>query len=155
MKTLPENFRQVLFLASRVFVGFVFAYAGFAKLTEPIENLHGAMAQYQVIPYAWIPFISSILPWAEFLTGVFLILGYAPKIFSACAAFLCFSFLLVLGSSDALLNPSVHCGCFGQNGIQMTAQQMFILDMVNLVLSLRLYTLPTHPWSLDSFLKKS
>ncbi len=82
---------------ARVFVGLVFAYAGFSKLTEPLANFQGVIAEYRVIPYGWTPAIAMGMPWLEFIFGIFMILGYAPRVTASVLFFLCFGFLVVLG----------------------------------------------------------
>lgn len=151
------KFRDLAWVAARIFVGFVLAYAGYSKLTEPIENFRGMLANYEVLPYALLQPVAAVTPWVELISGGFLILGYAPRWSSLAAAGLCLTFLLVLGSSDLFLNAgSKECGCFGQNGpIHLTLHQVFALDAVNFALSLRLFFLKEYPFSLDRFLRKA
>ena len=142
-------------VAARIFLGFVFAYAGFSKLTEPVENFRGVIAEYRVIPYVFIPAVSLVMPWIEFVSGIFAVIGYAPRASSLILAVLCGGFLLVLGSSQLLLDSApVTCGCFGQGGLHLTVRQVFLLDAVNLAFGLKLYSLRDHPFSLDRLLKK-
>ena len=142
-----------IWFAARLFIGLVFAYAGFSKLTEPIENFRGAIAEYQVLPYSWLPFIAAVVPWMEFFSGIFMMLGYAPKITSLVLAFLCFSFLMILGASDAWLEGSKDCGCFGQGGlIHLSVRQVIALDFFNFLVSLKLFSLKNYPLSLEKWL---
>ena len=152
LKSKASNFFWFL---ARVFVGFFLAYAGFTKLIAPIENFRGVLAQYQVIPYAFLPFIAHVVPWLEFLAGVFMILGYAPRFTSLAAASLFLSFLIVLGASNVLLDSgSKDCGCFGEGSlIHLTVHQIFILDFLNMLLSLKLAALKNQPLSLDNLLR--
>ena len=141
-------------LIARIFVGLVFAYAGFTKLTEPIENFRGAIAQYEIIPYDWITVIAFVMPWVEFLAGIFMMIGYAPRLSSFVLAANSLSFLIILGSSDALLDSAkTDCGCFGQNSfIHLTVRQVFLLDLTNFFLAIKLFSIKTHPLSLDQWL---
>ena len=142
-------------LYARIFVGLILAYAGFTKLVEPIENFRGVVASYPVIPYVLSPLIAAVLPWIELFAGVFLIIGYAPRLSAMAAAALFFGFLIVLGSSDALLESGKDCGCFGQGAlIHLTTQQVFVLDLINFLLALKLCSLKDSPLSLDHWLKK-
>ena len=132
----------------------IFTYAGFSKLTEPVENFRGIIAQYEVIPYALVPFLAAVLPWMEFIFGVFLILGYAARVSALVLGLLSFGFLMVLGSSHVLLGSvPVSCGCFGEGGLHLTVRQIFILDIANTAIGFKLYSLKVHPFSLDSKLK--
>src|SRR4051812_17610169 len=102
MKSSSASF---LFLA-RLFMGVIFTYAGFTKLLEPMGNFRGAIADYEVFPYAIVPLIAYVLPWIEFVFGIFMLIGYAPRISALVLALLSFGFMIVLGSSNALLESS-------------------------------------------------
>ena len=145
-----------LLLFGRIFLGLIFAYAGFSKLMEPVENFRGAVAQYEVIPYALTPVIAAVLPWFEFVFGSFMILGFATRLAVFVLGALSLGFLLVLGSSHVLLGASpLSCGCFGANSpIHLTVRQVFLLDLVDLFLAFKLYSQKSHSFSLDALLKK-
>lgn len=153
--SLKEKSSRIFWFLARIFVGLVFAYAGFTKLTEPIENFRGVLAQYEVIPYALLPFIAFVVPWLELIAGVFMILGYAPRLAAIATTFLCLNFLIVLGASNALLDSgSKDCGCFGEGSlIHLTVHQIFVLDFLNMLLSLKLASRKFHPLSLDNLLR--
>ena len=152
------NDRRALaaYLIGRFFLGAVFFYAGLAKLTEPSENFRGILAQYEVIPYAAVPFIAAVLPWIEFLAGAFLMLGYLPRWSALTLALLSLGFLIVLGSSELLLGSTpASCGCFGDGPIHLTVRQVFILDIADLAIGLKLCALHDHPFSVDRLLSKA
>lgn len=139
----------------RIFVGLVFAYAGFTKLSAPIENFRGVLTHYEIIPYAFVPWIAAILPWIEITAGSFMILGYAPRLSAVVLAGLCAGFLLVLGTSDELIKGAQDCGCFGEGSlIRLSARQVFALDIFNFLLALKLYSIKNHPLSLDGRLSR-
>ena len=156
---IPQNKSSpaIGWFAARLFLGLVFGYAGFSKLIEPVENFRGAIAGYQIIPYGWTAFIAAGMPWLEFIFGVFMILGYAPRLSALILFFLSFGFLVVLGASRALLDPMAKdCGCFGERGlIHLTVRQVFVLDSVNLLAALKLFLRKDDPWSMDAWLRKS
>ena len=141
-------------LAARIFVGAIFAYAGYAKLLEPYENFRGAIANYQGIPYGLTEPIARVLPWLELFFGVSLILGYLPRVSALALALFSFCFLMVLGASNVLLDAGAKdCGCFGEGGIiHLTVHQVFFLDLLNFFLGLKLYSLKEHPASLEKLL---
>lgn len=136
--------------AARVFMGLIFAYAGYSKLIMPYENFRGALAHYEVIPYPLTAPIAYILPWCELFFGVFLILGYLPRISAAALGFFSLCFLIVLGASNVLLESGgKDCGCFGQGGpIHLTVHQVFLLDLLNLFLGIKLFSLKEHSFGL-------
>lgn len=140
----------------RILAGLIFAYAGFSKLIEPYENFRGMINHYELFPYSWSTPIALILPWFEFIFGIFMILGYLPKMTSLVLAGMSLSFLVVLGASNALLDDAgKDCGCFGQMGpIHLKVWQVFIMDILLMGFCLFASTLKKHPFSLDSLLKK-
>lgn len=123
---------------------------------EPIENFRGNLAEYEVIPYALLPLVALTVPWAEFLSGVFMILGLALPLTALVQGFMCFSFLVVLGSSHVLLDSiNKECGCFGLNSpIRLTVWQVFIMDFINLAIAVKLFGEKKTILSLDGFLAK-
>ncbi len=147
--------KDILWVAARVFIGFVFAYAGYSKLTAPWENFRGAIASYEVIPYALVPLIARIMPWFELGAGVFMILGYAPKASAILTAMMSLGFLIVLGASNVLFESGgKDCGCFGEGAlIHLTVHQIFLLDLFDFFASLKLASLKDYPVSLDRLLK--
>lgn len=146
----PTDF---FWFGARIFLGLVFAYAGFSKLMEPVANFRGILAQYEVIPYSLVPMIALILPWFEFILGVFLILGYVPRLSAFLLTLFSFIFLMVLGSSKLLLGAiPISCGCFGEGGIHLSVRQVFLLDLADLVLGFQLFLRKNHPWSLEGLI---
>lgn len=146
---------DLFWFIARILIGFIFVYAGFSKLTEPIENFRGAITEYDVFPYAWVPLIALVVPWIELILGAFLLVGYAPKWSSRGIALLSLGLVIMLASSDMLIHSgSKICGCFGQNGpIRLTLHQVFAMDIVFFLLSLKLSGQKSFLWSLDSWLK--
>ena len=148
--------RSLLFWTfARVAVGLILAYAGLSKLMEPVANFQATLAKYGVFPLAWIPWMARTVPWFEWILGSFLIVGYAPRFASLGGALLTLSFLITLGSSRLFLESgSSDCGCFGQSGLHLSLRQIFMVDLVNFLVLLRLSRLPFHPGSLHNFLVK-
>lgn len=146
----------VLNLLFRVWIGFIFAYAGYGKLMEPVANFRGSLAEYQVIPYAWLTFISLTVPWVEFISGVFMILGLALPLTALVQAGMCFCFLTVIGSSQMILESAgKECGCFGLTSpIRLTVWQVFIMDIINFAIAIKLMMDKKTILSLDGFLSK-
>lgn len=139
----------------RVFVGLVFAYAGFTKLLEPSANFEAALLKYGVFSPQWIPWMAQSVPWVEWVLGSLLIVGYAPRLVSTGTSLLSLAFLMTLGSSRLLLESgSTDCGCFGQSGLHLTLRQVFLLDLFSLVVSLRIFFLEKFPLTVHSLLLK-
>ncbi len=148
------KFQDFGWVLLRVFMGLVFAYAGYMKLLEPIENFRGALASYEVLPYALVPLLAHTVPWVELIFGVFMIAGYAVRPTALVLSFLALCFVLIIASSSAILERGFKdCGCFGQSGpIRLTVYQVFILDILNFFLGLKLFSIKRHLFSLDAWL---
>jgi len=150
---MSEKGYRILFLG-RIFVGLIFAYSGFTKLMEPVENFQGAMAAYEIIPYVLIPFLAHIIPWIEFFFGVFLILGYLPRISALVLATLSGSFILLILTTRIVTGAlPADCGCFGEGSlIHLKPLQVVLMDICNAIIGIRLALLKDHPFSLSSAL---
>lgn len=151
---MPEKSYKVLFLG-RIFLGLVFAYSGFTKLMDPVENFQGAMATYEIIPYALIPLLARLIPWIEFLAGAFLILGYLPRVSALVLAFMSACFVILILATRVVTGalPS-DCGCFGEGSlIHLNPYQVLAMDICNTFIGIRLALLKVHPFGLAAFLK--
>ena len=151
---MSEKSYKILFLG-RMFLGLVFAYSGFIKLMEPVENFQGGMAAYDIIPYAVIPFLARMIPWVEFLFGAFLVVGYLPRISAVVLAFMSWSFILLIVTTRIVTGAlPANCGCFGEGSlIHLKPMQVLIMDACNTLIGIRLALLKDHPFSLAAFLK--
>lgn len=151
---MPGKSYKILFLG-RMFLGFIFAYSGFSKLVEPVENFQGAMTAYEIIPYAVVPFLAHVIPWIEFLFGAFLISGYLPRVSALVLAVMSLSFVfLILTVRIVTGTLPADCGCFGEGSlIHLKPLQVFIMDVCNTFIGIRLALFKAHPCSLAAFLK--
>ncbi len=154
MKLSREDFWG---LAFRFFLGGIFVLAGFSKLMEPVENFRGAIADYQLLPYALVPWVAQVFPWLELFFGFFMLAGYLPRLTGAVLASFSSIFILFLTASDKLLSGAgQNCGCFGQNGfIRLTVWQVALLDLAILAAGIYLARRKSFPFSLDAWLRKS
>ena len=151
---MPGKSYKILFLG-RMFLGLVFAYSGFTKLMEPVENFQGGMAAYEIIPYAVIPFLARVIPWIEFLFGSFLILGYLPRVSALVLAVMSWSFVLLILTTRIVTGAlPADCGCFGEGSlIHLKPMQVLVMDICSTLIGIRLVLCKTHPFSLATFLK--
>ena len=142
-------------VVTRIAVGAIFAYAGWVKLYEPRGNFEATLLRYGVFSPQWIPWIALILPWAEWLLGFLLIVGYAPRLTAGGLAGLSLVFLATLASSQILLEPGgSDCGCFGQSGLHLSMRQIFVVDLVSLTVALRWLFARRFPLTLHGLLLK-
>ncbi len=107
MKFLENKF---VIIALRLVIGGIFIYASIGKLLNP-EDFGRAIRGYDLLPLGSISFLSVILPFVEFLSGLFLILG----IFKRGSTFIIIAMLLafLIGLTQAYARGlSIDCGCF-------------------------------------------
>jgi uncharacterized membrane protein YphA (DoxX/SURF4 family) len=145
---------KILWTVLRVLIGVLFAYAGFSKLLEPMENFAAVLSSYEIIPtFAVVP-IAILLPWIEWICGCLLLVGYAPRQTAVILAAVTFAFLTVLAISFFTGSfEGRDCGCFGEGGLHLSTRQVFVMDLINFSILLRLFFLRSFPWSLDALLK--
>lgn len=150
-----EKTYRILFLG-RVFLGLVFAYSGFTKLMEPVENFQGGMAAYEIIPYAVVPFLARVIPWIEFVFGAFLITGYLPRVSALVLAGMSWSFILLIVTTRLVTGAlPADCGCFGEGSlIHLKPLQVLAMDIANTIIGLRLVLVKDHPFGLSALLRR-
>lgn len=102
--------RKAAILWMRILLGGVFVWASTYKILHPAA-FAGVIANYQLLPDAWVNGFAVTLPWLELLLGFFLIFGiWLP------GAVVLSNLLLVVFSGALLFNVArgldIHCGCF-------------------------------------------
>jgi putative oxidoreductase len=92
-----------LALILRVYVGCFFLYASLSKIPYPAQFAE-AVAAYQIIPYWFLNVGALMLPWIEFVSGLFLIIGLMLIMFTA----------MIL--TNMYWGASITCGCYDTVG---------------------------------------
>lgn len=147
--------REALWAITRIIPGVVLLYAGWSKLNEPAANFEAALLRYGVLSPQWIPWIARVLPWLEWFWGGFLVVGYLPRVAAIACSLLSLGFLVVLTSSHLFLQSGgSDCGCFGSAGLHLSIHQIFVVDLLNLMIGLRLVFSKRYPWSIHALLVK-
>lgn len=108
MKEFFQN-KTVLFIL-RLIIGGLFIYAAIPKITDP-KAFASIVKGYQLFPIWSVNLIAIILPYIEFLTGLFLILGFWKKANAAIIGTLLFFFIIGLVQAYAR-GLEINCGCF-------------------------------------------
>ncbi len=139
----------VVRLCARALVGAVFAYAGFLKLMEPPANFQAVLEHYPLLPAALAPFLARTVPWAEWLGGMFLLIGYMTRAGALLLTLLSLGFVAVLTGSVFGPKAAESCGCFG-SGLALTVRQAYLLDWATLLLGIFLFRLESHPFALEN-----
>ncbi len=147
---------RLFWLAVRIFIGGVFAYAGFMKLIEPRANFEAALMNYPLIPSHLIPFTAGVIPWIEWIFGMFLIVGYLPVISTLVILVLTLGFMAAIATGPLLTGKAMEsCGCFGTRGIKMDIRTEFLIDAVMLFFGTLMFFKKQFPWSVHRWLRKT
>lgn len=99
-----------LALFFRLFLGILFIYASLDKILHPAAFAK-IVYNFHILPWFLINLFAIILPWVEFLTGVFLILGIALESVALLASILLVIFMIALGI-NLIRGIDINCGCF-------------------------------------------
>ncbi len=114
----------------RILVGFVFVVSGLEKLFSSTENIIYVIQGYQMLHNPVLERLAALtLPWAEFLLGIFLILGLWRK--QCGMAVTAISAMFAVAVSQAMVRglPLSNCGCFGEL-LHFPLHVTLILDLI-------------------------
>lgn len=108
--TMPATPMAWFAFAARVLLGAIFVYASWDKIAQPTA-FADAIANYQILPAAWINPAALLLPWIELICGASLISGVLTRGGAVIVTFLLVVFTAAVGYS-AYRGLDIHCGCF-------------------------------------------
>jgi len=127
---------EYLSFALRLYLGCFFIYASLSKIPHPAQFAE-AIANYRLVPYMVLNLVAVILPWIEFVTGLFLIIGFKSK-----ASAVVIGLLLIMFDVMILINmyqgAPITCGCYDTVGEPIGWKKM-LENMLMLVFSVQIY----------------
>jgi uncharacterized membrane protein YphA (DoxX/SURF4 family) len=117
----------------RILLGSFFVFTSGQKIIEPYQNFLYVVQQYQMFPPFLEEITARVVPWVEFVLGLFLILGLWLRPTLMAMGLLITGFLVII--SQALMRgiPLADCGCFGDM-ITVPPQITLLFDSVLLCL---------------------
>jgi putative oxidoreductase len=103
-----------LAFALRICLGGFFLYASMSKIPYPAQFAE-TTANYQLVPYWLLNPVAVVLPWIEFVCGLFLVIGFTSR-----ASVVLIGGLLVIFNTMVLINmywgAPISCGCYDTVG---------------------------------------
>lgn len=118
---------EYLGLAARFVLAAVFLVAGAGKLTDP-DAVRAAVANYRLLPAAWVRPVARTLPWAEVALGALLAAGVLVSVSALVAA----AFLLGFAAAVEInlrRGRSIGCGC-GLRRQQRISRRLILRNLV-------------------------
>lgn len=130
----------VLGLILRVYVGGVFIYASMYKINYPSEFAE-TIAGYQMVPFWAVNLIALIMPWAELVSGVLMVLGVRTRTAAAAIGGMLVMFSLAIFIT-LLRGIPIGCGCFTSIE-EPLGWGTLMRDLMWLVMTLQVYFYPS------------
>lgn len=131
--------RELMVVGARVIVGGTFIIASLDKIAQP-ELFAKLVQNYQILPQEIVPLFSIILPYAELILGIFLLVGLFVRESAMAVAF-----LLVLFISAVIYKVAqgtvTECGCFSVTSVKANHSAFIILlrDFILLALCINIF----------------
>jgi uncharacterized membrane protein YphA (DoxX/SURF4 family) len=122
---LSSAFLTGLYHLLRLGLAAIFIYAGLVKLLDPKAFAH-ALAQFELLPDALLPLVAIVLPAAEVLAGLGLVLNLRFSLAAIQGMLLLFLAYAIFKGLD------IDCGCFTVDELaaRSTVKAAFFRDLV-------------------------
>lgn len=105
---------EYLAFVLRLFVGYYFIYASMSKIPYPAQFAE-VLASYRLFPYPIVNLLSVVVPWAELVTGLFIIIGLRNRASAILIILLYIGFIVAVGLNVIVGSP-ITCGCYDTVG---------------------------------------
>jgi uncharacterized membrane protein YphA (DoxX/SURF4 family) len=101
---------KILISANRIILGSIFIFASWDKVLEPAA-FADVIANYRILPEAWVAPIAIFLPWLELTSGICLVANRWTR-----GSAIIVTALTVIFTAAIILNiyrgMDISCGCF-------------------------------------------
>ncbi len=167
MQSSPLNLRRTIIWIGRLVLGGIFVYAGISKLLFPnthlwpmfvlkfsismnIASFAQQVESYKMISAEASQMVAHILPFAEIVLGILLLIGWRLRIWASLVTLIMVGFLTIV-TRAYLLHMDINCGCFATP--EPLTLKTVVRDSVFVALALLmtifafLEARKPHPWS--------
>jgi putative oxidoreductase len=131
-------------------VGIVFLYASLDKIQHP-GAFAQAIANYRMVPMVLLHPFAWVLPIAEAVVGLALIVGWQRRGAALLAALMTVMFIIAIASALAR-GLDISCGCFDTAAGHGVGLDLLLRDVVLLAAALVPLLVPRGRWTLDAWL---
>jgi len=106
-------------------LGSIFIFASIDKIFHPIQ-FSKIIENYQLLPKTFIIAFAVIIPWIELSFGIFLFLGYFPKLSAFILSSLITIFIIAI-LINAIRGININCGCFSTSPEDIKPNILFLI----------------------------
>jgi uncharacterized membrane protein YphA (DoxX/SURF4 family) len=114
-KLSSTKYQPWITLSLRLILGGVLLVAGALKVRDPYGSATSVRA-YQILPVDLANLLGFVLPFAEVVIGIFLILGIWVRLSAIAGGALMLVFTIAIAQAW-IRGISLDCGCFGKGGL--------------------------------------
>lgn len=107
-----NKFLEYFLLLARIFLAFIFIYAGTDKISDP-AGFSQAIQNYRLFPVETLNIFAITIPWMELICGLLLLFGISVRENSLIISSLLLVFTLAVAIS-MIRGLNFDCGCFGK-----------------------------------------
>lgn len=143
----------MLSIIFRLILGSVFVFAAIDKILDPY-TFAADIRNYQILPDMFSNILALILPWIEFFSGLFLIIGLYARgsAFMVASMLVVFIFAISLAMMRGL---NIDCGCYHSIGnSNKIGFKKLIEDLIFFIMATYLFLTVYFGPSVVRFLKK-
>lgn len=143
---------DLLTLACSLGVGVVYLYASLDKIQHPAAFAQ-AIANYRMVPLPLLHTFAWLLPIAEAVVGVALIVGWQRRGAALLASLMTVMFIIAIATA-LIRGLDISCGCFDTAAGSSVGMDLLLRDVVLLAAALVPLLVARDRWSLDAWLAR-
>jgi uncharacterized membrane protein YphA (DoxX/SURF4 family) len=121
--------------AFRLFLGISFIVASMTKIPYPAEFAEN-VAGFMMVPTWGVNLMGVIMPWAELVAGLFLILGIRTRAAATIIGVLLVVFIVGL-TVNLIKGTPINCGCFESVG-EPISWELVVRDLLMLAMAVQI-----------------